>query len=311
MRAAPAYIVVKIRTERPIDLGDFVSAFTSVASQYDKFIREKHSELSPEARIFVSEVRRGSIIANLIPFITHDLIAGVYSIVEPLEQIAITHEFIRHYGAKLKAYFRPGGKDKDATKSDLKDFMGAVAAIGHDPRGRATIEAIAFEDGKRKVKFTTRQAQLATQQLEKHREQLEKKAHADYERVLMVFKQANVKGTPLGKRTGEWVQIESISEKELPLIFASDLAEQKIKREIAEAEENVFRKGFIPDVNVETKGGRAIAYRVTNLHQVIDLPEEHESSAFKDQIPLLKAPLKTLPRPRRRAPKRRGAPRTK
>src|SRR5713101_4423068 len=113
MEAAPAQIVVRIKVQRPIDLGDFVSAFTSVASQYDKFIREKHSELSSEARIFVSDVRRGSIVASLIPFLTQDLIGGIYSVVEPVQQIAVTHEFIRHYGAKLKAYFRPGGRDKD------------------------------------------------------------------------------------------------------------------------------------------------------------------------------------------------------
>jgi hypothetical protein len=193
-----------------------------------------------------------------------------------VELIAVTHEFIRNYGAKLRAYFKPGGKDKDATKSDLKDLMGALAAIANDPQGSATVEAVAFEDGKRKVKavvkFGTREARRAVEQLEKHREQIERKTHADYERVLMVFKQANVKGIPVGKRTGELVQIEAISEKELPLIYASDLAEQRIKHEILEAEENVFKKGFIVDVNVETRGGRPVAYRVTNLRQVIDLP---------------------------------------
>jgi hypothetical protein len=278
MAGAPAHIIVKIEVERPIDLGDFVSAFTSVANQYDKFIREAHPDLSPEARIFVSEVRRGSIVADLIPFVTHDLIGGVYSIVEPVEQIAVTLEFVRRYGSKLRAYFKQDGKDKDATKSDLKDLMGAVVAIANDPKGSATVEAVAFEDGKRKVKavvkFNTRQAKRAVQQIENHREQIERKSHADYERVLMVFRQANVKGTPVGKRTGEWVQIEAISDKELPLIYASDLAEQRIKHEIAEAEENVFKKGFSVDVNVETRGGRPVAYRVTNLHQVIDLPDE-------------------------------------
>jgi hypothetical protein len=51
---------------------------------------------------------------QLIPFLTHDLIGGVYSVVEPLEQVAVTHEFIRHYGAKLKAYIK-GGKDPEAS----------------------------------------------------------------------------------------------------------------------------------------------------------------------------------------------------
>jgi hypothetical protein len=32
-------IILKIKTKNPIELGDFVSEFTSIASQYDKFIR--------------------------------------------------------------------------------------------------------------------------------------------------------------------------------------------------------------------------------------------------------------------------------
>jgi hypothetical protein len=36
-------------------------------------------------------------------------------------------------------------------------------------------------------------------------------------------------------------------------------------------------KAFIVDVNVEMRGGRPIAYRVTNL-QVIDLPSDNEIS---------------------------------
>jgi hypothetical protein len=110
MAGAAAHIIVRIKASRPIELGDFVSAFTSIANQYDKFIRERHPDLGPEAGIFVSEVRRGSIVADLIPFLTHDLIGGIASVVDPLEQIAVTHEFIRHKGRCSKLILRRMGK---------------------------------------------------------------------------------------------------------------------------------------------------------------------------------------------------------
>ena len=277
MAAGPAHIIVKIDVERPIELGAFISAFTSVASQYDKFIRDRHPEVAPEAQIFVKEVKRGSIVADLIPFLGHDFLGGLASIIDPLEQMMIVDEFVRYYGARIKTYIA-GKNDDDASRSDLKDLMGAVAAIANDPDGSATIEAVYFEDRKKKtkavVKFKTREAKRAATQIEQHQATLERRDNADYQRVLMVFKQANVRGTPVGKRTGEWVEIEDISDKQMPLIYASELAESRIKHEIAEADENVFRKGFIVDVNVQTKGGRPVAYRVTNLHQVIDLPDE-------------------------------------
>jgi hypothetical protein len=59
----------------------------------------------------------------------------------------------------------------------------------------------------------------------------------------------------MGKRTGERVAIEEISPRDLPLIYASDLAEQRIKHEVREADDNVYKKGFIVDVNVQLVGG--------------------------------------------------------
>ena len=104
MAARSAHIIVKIDVERPIELGNFISAFTSVASQYDKFIREKHPEIRSEARIFVKEVKRGSIIADLIPFLNHDLLGGFASVVDPLEQMGVIDEFVRYYGDRIKRY---------------------------------------------------------------------------------------------------------------------------------------------------------------------------------------------------------------
>lgn len=279
MGTAKAFIVVKLDTKNPIEIGNFVSEFTSVSSQYDKFIKEKYPDLAAEAHIFVKQVKRGSIIVELLPFLPF-VVMGAEEIFSPLEQVNAINDFVKTYGGKLKSYFKKNGRVDDATRSDLKDFMGSVEAIAKDPDATASIEAVVFEDGKRKIKaaikFDTKQAVRAVEQIEAHKKSMEHKGDVDHARMLMVFRQTNVKNPPVGKRTGEWVAIEKISDKELPLIYASDLAEQRIKHEITQADDNVYKKGFIVDVNVETKGGRPVAYRVTNLHQVIDLPDQDE-----------------------------------
>jgi hypothetical protein len=266
------HIVLNIQTTRPIELDDFVSAFSSIASQYDKFVRSQYPELSGDAKIYVREVRAGSIEADLIPW----AIQGLSAVVNVIEQIQIVEKFVRTYGAVLGKYL-DGSKETNATRTDLKDFMGAVSAIANDPKGRSTVQAVAYEDGKKKIKaalaFDTSQAREAQRQIENHKLLLESATSADHQRVLMTFKQSNVKDIAMGKRTGERVAIEDISPRDLPLIYASELAEQRIKHEVREADENVYKKGFIVDVNVQVVGGRPAGYRVTNLHQVIDLPE--------------------------------------
>ncbi|WP_194477849.1 hypothetical protein [Bradyrhizobium sp. CCBAU 53338] len=267
------HIVLNIETKRPIELGDFVSAFSSIASQYEKFVRSDYPELAGDAKIYVREVRAGSIEADLIPW----AMQGLSAVVNVVEQIQIVEKFVRNYSAVLGKYLG-GTKEPEATRSDLKDLMGSVVAIANDPNGHARLKAVVFEDGKKKVRaalsFDTLQAREAQRQIEDQKLQLESSSTtADHRRVLMTFKQSNVKDSVMGKRTGERVAIEDISPRDLPLIYASELAEQRIKHEVREADDNVYKKGFIVDVNVQLSGGRPAGYRVTNLHQVIDLPE--------------------------------------
>jgi hypothetical protein len=270
---ARASIIIKLDTKHPIEIGDFVAEFTSVADQYAKFIQQNYPDLAPGAKVYVKEIRKGSFIVELLPFVPF-LMMGSAELMHNVEQINAVNEFVRTYGTKIKAYFKKNGKVPDATRSDLKDFMDGVTAIANDPDGKATIQAAVFEDQKKKVRaaisFNSREASRGVENIERHR-LLEKRDAADRPRVLMAFRQANVKDSPVGKRTGERVVIEEISEREHPLIYASELAEQHIKHEIREAEDNLFKKGFVVDVNIMTKAGKPIAYRVTNLHQVIDL----------------------------------------
>ena len=267
-----AHIIITLDTKEPIEIGDFVSVFTSVSNQYVKFISANYPELTPDAKLFVREIKEGSIIADLIPFAP---LFGAAAIVPILTQMDAIIEFVQKYGGKIKKYINK--KDENsASPSDLKDFLGTVKAIANDPNGKAALEAAHFADDKREIRaslvFSTPDARAALEAIEEHQRRLETRDHETQTRVLMAFTQSNIKNSPVEKRTGERVVIEDISPSDLPLVYASDLAERKIKHEIREADENVFKKGFIVDVSVLRKNDKPAAYRVTNLHQVIDLP---------------------------------------
>lgn len=267
-----AHIVLTLDTERPIEIDDFVSAFTSIAGQYRKFIKANYLDIMPEADIYVTEVRPGSIVADLIAWATSTLAP----VADHLQRQAV-EQFVKSIGARISAYFTPGGRDQQASRSDLTDFLGTVQAIANDPNGTSKIGAALFQDKKKEIvagiKFTTPEARVAKREIESHVAELESRTATDHQRVLMVFVQSNIKDTDLGKRTGERVVIDRISDRDLPIIYASDLAEQRIKHEIREADDNVYEKGFVVDVNVEFRNGKPAAYRVTHCHQVIDLPD--------------------------------------
>ena len=190
MAKYPAHLVLTIETKSPIELADFVSAFTSIAGQYEDFIRKDYPALKSESKMYITEVRQGSIQADLIPFLAS--VAG--PAIVAMDQAMIIEQFVRVYGSRLLAYLQ-GGRLETATKGDLKDFMGQIVAIANDPDGTATLESVQYEDGKRQVrasvKFTTREARVGVQAIEDQRREMDRKTSADFERVLMVFSQSN------------------------------------------------------------------------------------------------------------------------
>lgn len=274
MERGQSVIELRLDVHQAIELDDFVAAFTALGSEYDRYIRTVHPELKADATLFVKQVEKGSIVAHLVPWIPVLVMAANH-----MDQVLIMEDFVTRWGGRLLPYLKPGGRAPDATKSELSDIVDQVAAIANNPGSTLTVAVVKLTDGERTAsasfKFDTEQSRDIRDRAIEHKKQIEHESHAGHTRVLMVFTRSDVKNAPLGKKSGELVEIEDIERgRSLPLIYASDLAEERIKHEIREAEDNVFKKGFIVDVDVARRRGKAVGYSVLALHQVIDLPDE-------------------------------------
>ena len=83
----------------------------------------------------------------------------------------------------------------------------------------------------------------------------------------MSLHQASLDEAKAGKSSGEKGIIETISDRPLKLVYASDLAGQYIKSEVRN-DSNPLKKAFVVDVNVEMARGSPHAYRITQVHSV-------------------------------------------
>ena len=266
------HLILTIDTREPIELGDFIAAFVGLGNQFERFAGHEHPEAKGDARFYVKEVRAGSIIAELVPYI------GPAVPILGMGMAAVKHandlvKFVENFGGRLKRYFKPNGREEDASKGDLADYLRAVVSVAHDPEG--LLRLAVFEDGKQRVafEFDTKEARQAERNIIEHQRELEKVSDAQHQRVLMIFTRTNVGHAQTGKRSGELVEISAITARALPIVYASSLAEERIRHEIAEADDNVYKKGFEVDVNVEMRGDKPIAYRIVEVHDVIDLPD--------------------------------------
>jgi hypothetical protein len=259
-----------INTQEPVELNDFIGQLVGLGNQFEKFIAENHPDMRGDAKFYVQEIRSGSTIIDILPVLI--------PIITQMDQMLIVEDFLRRYASRITAYFQPGGRDKGANRNDLKDVMSSVKAIARDPKASSQLDYVAFEDGRSEVrtimKFHTPDARAALNEIEHHKNEIEHTSNADHERVLMTFTRSDINDAEIGKRSGERVKIEELSNKSLALMYASSIAEDRIKFEIRESDQNIYKKGFVVDVNVRMRDGKPVAYGVTNLHQVIDLPDE-------------------------------------
>ena len=274
MSEEPTHLSFKLEHKSPIEIGDFVSSFVGLGDQYEKYLTANYPALSGRAKIYVKKVESGSIIAELIPLMQGTLGPAITM----MDSVLILRDFVHYTRNKVAPYFKTDGRLEDANKSDLKDVLNTISAVANDPNGKAVLEAVSYKDGKRQIEadfvFKTSDAQQALIEIEAHKKEMDAESSADHERVLMVFTRTDIHDATVGKKSVDRVVIEEISKKPLALIYASQLAEDQIKDEIR-ADDSVYKKGFVVDVNVNIRKGNAVAYSVTNVHQIIDLPNDN------------------------------------
>lgn len=272
-----AYLEVKLHLDDPVEISDFAALFAGLGSEFERYLSDEHPEMHGSARMYVQEVRKGSVVATLFAQIP-DMIGMMDSVVVVLTFGALFNKRIRG--------FITGNSLPKATKPQLNDILRTIRALAQDAQGTMTLKGIRHTQGlfttDFEATFTASEARAAARTIEHQKLELDRVTTADHKRVLMTFTRSDVGNASVGKRSGERVVVPEISERPLSLIYGSDLAEAQIKHEIQNSQDNIFKRGFIVDLNVVFAGARAVAYSVTHLHSVIDLPDDDEPK----QIPL-------------------------
>jgi hypothetical protein len=269
-RDPDAILTIALETKAPMDLEDFALGLTAWQSDYGRFYAKAFPDHAQgEARLLVKQVRSGSILIDLLPVLA--------PIISDLEQIKTIVEYVEAVRKKVSPWLKKDGRNPDASISELTDFHRVLAGIAKDNRGSLELKARYVrkngDDEEVRSELVISSDQARTIQANIEAERIERKAPEQkfFEQVVMYLHQASLDEARAGKSAGEKGVIESISERPLKLVYASDLAGQRIKSVLRE-DDNPLKKAFVIDVNVETVRGVPQAYRVTHVHSVETLP---------------------------------------
>jgi hypothetical protein len=198
MQETNAYITVTLDLKDPVDIEDFAKFFAGFGAQFDDFLAEEHPDLKGKSRMFVREVRRGSVVA--------DLFSNIPDIIGMMDNILVVGGFAALFNKRIRAFIHGQFVD-DLKKSNLKNISDTISAIANDKDGKAEIETFYFRENiwEREIAttFTSREARKAQEIIEDQRQSLDTSEHIDFQRVLMTFERSSISNAKVGKNSGE------------------------------------------------------------------------------------------------------------
>jgi len=252
-------LTYEIKNTQPIDLVDLTTSMMAFAEHFRSFTSASQAgEAPPEMKLYVDQIRTGSVVAQLIPYaqqvdwlLDHaDVLAGFIGNLQELAAFFLGDsktkvEPTRDEAKRISQILEPVAKDGGAQFNIQASDTAQVHFHAHFHIGSR--DANAIQNGVRRFLGPDLPASEIRQN------------------QLMVLDQ--VKNVASSK-TGDRAIIEAIWPRAVKLQFLSETA----KAQVLTLESNPFQKVFIVDLEVHSIGGRPALYRVIEVKDTIDKP---------------------------------------
>lgn len=243
-------LIFTIKNKGPIELIDLSNSFLSLGNQYQRFLEKGENPYGQELKLFVKEVKPGSIIAEL--FTQPSLAVGALAFAE--NYITIIN-FLK-YLKESYDYFSGIKKEKDYTyqKNDLKDLSSIVEPVAKDNGSQMIFqncENIYFG-----IDFTN--ANVIQNKIRNEMEKIPRSVSLT--NVPFKLYQSRI---PKDLTTGYKSIIETVSDKPITTSFETEL----IRDKIVDTLENPFHRSFIVNANVTFEENIPVRYHITYINE--------------------------------------------
>ncbi len=257
-------LLVHIEHSKPIEVSDFVTTLNAVGNLFSIFA-QGHGDTKDisNAKLYVEKIEEGCIDIILCETVT----AGILPF---MENMNIIFEFSSYIKDVISYYTKGHGKKPKLGMQECKNFKDLFTVTSGDNNGEMTIGAI-FKGNKGNIyhncTFNFPESNSAQNQIAREISGMKEVSPTSipHKRVLMQIYQLR---NDSSSNTGNKAIIDDIFRgKKLSVVFESD----DLRSRILFSDENPAIKAFLVDVVVQTIDGRPAAYKVLELHDVIDL----------------------------------------
>ena len=257
VKESGSVLTVEIKNTRPVELLDLTASLQALAYSFREYANERGDPLPDNIQLYVSELRTGSIIAQL------SALAEQAQWV--LDHVEILAGFVSNTQDVVSFFL---GRDTKSATTPSKQQAAHVSSI---------VEPIA-KDGGSQINISingpvTFAPTIVLNSLEANALQNSVKRYLGAQLPATMVKPDEVMTLEQVKnsaksRTGDRGIIETISDRAVKLQFLSD----ESKRKVLELHENPFQCAFLVDVEVRSAGGKPVLYRILDVKDVI-LPD--------------------------------------
>lgn len=249
----------KLEHSGVVPLGSFTKALERINSRYGRFVKSTSPE--EEGNLYISEIREGSIIVDLVGV---GAAATAPMLLQGLETTNSLWDFGRNIGGLLNYFRGKGPRPEGLSISDCDDVKAIVGPAAHTDGGGLSISANTIHIGTL-IQLDRSEALAIENRASAERAGLAATDEQTWREVLLVWHQ--VRDAPAvrdGKSSPDKGIIAAIGPRALPVTFADPAAKERMTH----GSTNPFLVGFVVDVKVLTTPSGPSGYRILKLHDV-------------------------------------------
>jgi hypothetical protein len=253
-------LTIEYKNQKPVELSDLTASLNAINNQYKRFAesRSDEFEIQGEVKLFIREMRHGSIIA--------DLIDNAWWIIPAVHNINSLFEFARNLKRLIDFYTGLTNDEPVLSKQELKEISQIVEPVAKDNAAQLNISTTYNAEVHYHLHLTSEQSNAIQGRVARRIEEMQEPQSNIKEGVALYWFQA--RGGDTHSTAGDKGVIESVSSKPVKVFFAND----DLKAATVLSSENPFKYAYIVDVQIETVENSPVLYKVMRLHDKIERP---------------------------------------
>jgi hypothetical protein len=248
-------LVVKIENSKPVELFDLTRSLFALTTQFEAFLQKNAtSKDERETKLYVKEVKSGSIIVELMEFSG----ANILPFMENTNTIVVFTSFLI---GRLSCLLKKN-RDADLERKDYRALSDFVSLVAKDGNGAIHIDCRVNGDVINNYSLSSKQCDVIQACAKAACKPV--LAEGDiHEKVLLRWFQTR---SSLENKKGNVAIIESLSDKPASTIVNDD----EVKKQMLHGDDNPLTTAYVVDVKIEFLGEKPV-YRVLRLHETFEM----------------------------------------